>query len=56
MVKVQAWEKLNDSSYCNSLNADSFYRLLIKAGYKEEVAQKGATERGWQRMLAGMEV
>lgn len=50
--KVQAWERLNDHEYAGMLNMEDFHDLLIEAGYSEEVAQKAASERGWERLLA----
>lgn len=54
MPKVQAWEKLNDSDYCSKLDMIQFYNLLLEAGYSQEVAQKGASQRGWERLCAGV--
>lgn len=56
MVKVQAWERLNDPEYCGRLNMAEFYDLLLRAGYSEEVAQAGASKRGWERLCAGAAV
>lgn len=53
MPKVQAWERLNDVSYSSSLNMGQFHSLLLQAGYSEEVAEKAAKERGWERLSAG---
>lgn len=31
-----------------------FYDLLKRAGYSEESAQKAASQRGWERLSAGV--
>lgn len=54
MPKVQAWERLNDPEYSGRLTMLEFYELLIKAGYTEEVAQRAASQRGWERLQAGV--
>lgn len=54
MPKVQAWERLNDPEYAGSLTMEQFHDLLIDAGYSEEVAQKAASQRGWERLQAGV--
>jgi len=54
MSRVQAWEQMNDPDYCGSLTMRQFYELLLKAGYSEEVAQEAASERGWERLNAGI--
>ena len=54
MTKVQAWERLHDPHYSSKLNMEEFYELMIEAGYTKEVAQKAATDRGWNRLDAGM--
>ncbi len=54
MPKVQAWEKLNNPEYCGRLTMGEFHTLLIEAGYNEEVAQKAANQRGWERLNAGV--
>ncbi len=54
MYKVQAWERLNDPGYCGKLSMGEFYELLIKAGYSESAAQKAASQRGWERLQAGV--
>ena len=56
MPKVQAWERLNDPEYCGGLTMGQFYDLLIAAGYQEDVAQKAASQRGWERLSAGVEM
>ena len=33
---------------------EQFYDLLIEAGYSEEAAQKAASQRGWDRLNAGV--
>lgn len=53
MLKVQAWERLNDKEYSGQLDMVSFYNLLIEAGYSRGVAQKAANTRGYQRLQAG---
>ena len=54
MAKVQAWERLHNLQYSSKLTMDEFYELMIEAGYTKEVAQKAATDRGWNRLDAGM--
>ncbi len=54
MSKVQAWERLNDPNYCGRLNMGEFHTLLLEAGYSEQVAQKAASQRGWDRLSAGV--
>lgn len=54
MPKVQAWEQLNDPEYCGRLNMESFYELLLEAGYSRDVAQRAANKRGWDRLTAGV--
>ncbi len=56
MPKVQAWERLTDHEHCGKLTMDQFYALLIQAGYTEEVAQRAANKRGWDRLSAGVEM
>ena len=53
MSAVQAWEMLNDPDYSGRLTMDGLRRLLIRAGYSEEVAHKAALQRGWDRLSAG---
>ena len=52
MSRVQAWERLNNPEYCGQLRMEQFYSLLLEAGYTEEVAQKVAQQRGWDRLEA----
>lgn len=52
--KTQAWELLNDPEYSGGLNMEEFHDLLIRAGYTEDMAQRAASERGWQRLKAGV--
>lgn len=52
LPKVQAWERLNSPEYCGSLTMGQFYDLLIAAGYSEDAAQKAASQRGWERLVA----
>jgi hypothetical protein len=54
MPKVQAWERLQDSSYCSQLNMGEFESLLLKAGYSPEVAHEAAMRRGIERLNAGV--
>lgn len=54
MVKVQAWERLNDPEQCRQLGMVEFKELLLRAGYREEVAHKAALKRGWDRLEAGV--
>ena len=56
MPRVQAWEKLNNPEYTGRLTMSDFYNLLIEAGYSDEVAQKAASKRGWDRLEAGVEM
>ena len=56
MSKVQAWERLNDLEYSGRLNMGEFYDLLIAAGYSEKAAQKASSERGWNRLKAGVKM
>lgn len=53
MRRVRAWELLNEPTYCGRLSMGEFKELLLEAGYPEDVAQRAANERGWQRLLAG---
>lgn len=53
MHATQAWEQLNTPEYCSRLTMGEFHRLLLRAGYSPRVAQETASERGWQRLLAG---
>ena len=54
MLKVQAWELINNPEYCGQLTMEQLHRLLIEAGYSEDTAQKAASQRGWDRLSAGM--
>ena len=54
MEKVQAWELLNNPDYCGRLNMGEFHDLLIRAGYPAEIAQKTASNRGMDRLSAGL--
>ena len=54
MPKVRAWERLNDPEYSGRLTMVEFYDLLLAAGYREDVAQRAANERGYQRLQAGV--
>jgi hypothetical protein len=56
MPKVQAWERLNNPEYSGKLTMGEFYDLLLKAGYSEEVAQRAASKRGWDRLEAGVQM
>jgi hypothetical protein len=56
MDRVQAWEQFNDPNYCGNLTMGQFKELLLKVGYKEEVAHKAAMQRGWDRLCAGVEM
>ena len=56
MGRVQAWEKLNDHEYSGQLTMEQFHNLLVKAGYSEEVAHKAASQRGWDRLSAGVTI
>lgn len=31
-----------------------FLDLMLRAGYPEEVAQQAASQRGWERLVAGV--
>lgn len=53
MLQVKAQEKLEDPDYVDRLTLDSFYDLILQAGYGEDVAQKAANERGWDRLNSG---
>ena len=54
--KVQAWEQLNDPEFCGSLDMRQFKQLLLKAGYSEKVASAAASQRGWERLAAGVKM
>ncbi len=54
MPRVQAWERLNDPSYCGRLTMLEFHDLLLRAGYSEDAAQRAANKRGWDRLQAGV--
>lgn len=54
MDRVQAWELLNDPEYSGTLTMGQFKSLLLRAGYSEEVAQRAASQRGWDRLCAGV--
>lgn len=54
MPKVQAWERLNDPNYSGKLTMGEFHKLLLDAGYSEDVAQRAASARGWDRLSAGV--
>jgi hypothetical protein len=54
--KTQAWELLHDPEYCGKLNMEGMRRLMIRAGYSVDVAQKAATQRGWERLSEGVEM
>lgn len=54
--KVQAWEVITDHEKCAELTMEGFYTFLVEAGYSEEVAQKTANQRGWDRLNAGMQM
>lgn len=56
MLRVQAWERLNDPEYSGQLNMEQFRRLLLEAGYSVEVADKAAAKRGWDRLDAGVKM
>ena len=53
MTRVKALELLEDPSYYLYLTMEGLYNLLIRAGYKEEIAHKVALEHGWKRLDAG---
>ena len=54
MSRVQALERLDNREYSGSLNTAEFYELLRTAGYSDDVAQKAASRRGWERLSAGV--
>ncbi len=54
MEKVRAWELLHDPEYSSGLDMDGLHRLMIRAGFSAEVAQKAATQRAWERMSQGV--
>ena len=54
MLKVQAWERLNNPEYSGQLDMEQFRRLLLDAGYSVEVADKASVKRGWDRLDAGV--
>jgi hypothetical protein len=54
MPKVQAWERLNDYNYSGQLTMGEFETLLLKAGYRPDVAHEAAMKRGWDRLEAGV--
>lgn len=54
MLRVQAWELINNPEYCGQLTMEQFYKLLIEAGHSKEAAQEAASQRGWDRLSAGM--
>lgn len=53
MTSTRAWELVNDPEYCGNLKMGEFHELLLKAGYPPDVAQKSASQRGWDRINAG---
>ena len=53
MLRVQAWELLNNPDYSGRLTMDEFHRLLLRAGWNRVAAQKAANQRGWERLSAG---
>lgn len=53
MDKTQAWELLNNPEYCSQLDMGGIHQLMLRAGYTAEVAQKAASQRGWERLNAG---
>jgi hypothetical protein len=56
MMKVQAWERLQDPDYVAKLSMSEFESLLIKAGYTSGAAHKAAMEHGWERIRAGVTI
>ena len=53
MEKTQAWELLNNPDYCGRLTMGEVHQLMLRAGYSDTVAQTAASQRGWERMVAG---
>lgn len=53
MERVQAQELLSDPGYSVRLGMEGFHKLLIRAGYSQEVAHKAALQHGWDRLSAG---
>lgn len=43
-----AWERLNGPEAAD-LGAEAYLELCLAAGYSEEVAQRSATRRGFER-------
>lgn len=56
MSRVRAWERIHDIEYSSRLTMFEFYELLIAAGYSDEESQTAASERGWQRLEAGVKM
>lgn len=56
MLRVQAWEKVNDTNYSGQLGQVEFEELLLKAGYSPRVAHEAALKRGWDRLDAGVTI
>ena len=56
MRRVRAWERLNDPEYGGRLTMTEFYDLCLEAGYNPKTAQKAASERGWNRLQAGVKM
>lgn len=56
MTRVEALEQLGDYSYSGRLDADGLYKLLRRAGYSDDVSQKVASQRGWDRLIRGEKV
>jgi hypothetical protein len=54
--EVYAWEILRDPETGGSLSAEGVLEMYRAAGYSEEIAQKAASERAWQRMQRDMPV
>ncbi len=54
--KVRAWELLHDPQHVAHLNMTQYYDLMRAAGYTEEVAGRLASEHGWERLNAGVQM
>ena len=53
MMTVQAQERLDDGAYCARLPMHEFQRLLVRAGYPQDIAHQTAMQRGMDRLSAG---
>lgn len=54
LPRIKAWERLHDAEYSGRLTMGQFHELMLAAGYSEDAAQKSASQRGWERLNAGV--